>query len=104
MTILYVINAKDNLNKFYDEIETKLCDEKLAFGRNLDALHDLLTGDFGKLLYNKQNKIKTELLVYNSNLLSSKIKKMFEKAEIESEEYYEPFYTHSYKWLTITLK
>ena len=104
MTISYVINAKDNLNNFYDEIEKKLCNENSKFGRNLDALHDLLTGDFGKLLYNKQNKIKTELLVYNSNLLTTKIKKIFEKAEIESEEYYDPFYTHSYKWLTITLK
>ena len=103
MTSVFEIVAKENLTEFYDEIEFVLCEKKLGFGRNLDALNDLLTGGFGKLYHNKQKKIKTELIVKKSKLLTPKIRKIFEEANIESENYYDPHYVYSYKWLTITL-
>ena len=58
MTTIFEIEVKDNLTEFYDEIELILCEEKSGFGRNLDALNDLLTGGFGKLYHNKQKKLK----------------------------------------------
>jgi hypothetical protein len=96
------IVAKENLADFYDEIEDKLCGGKNSgFGRNLDAMWDVLTGDFGKLRGNKREKRMTTLVVQNSNLLTPKIHQMFKDAIINSEHYYEPHYTHSHKWLTI---
>ena len=85
MTLIYNIKAKENLTEFYDEIESKLCENNSGFGRNLDALRDLLIGGFGKLYNSKQEKIKTELLVQKSKLLTPKIRKIFEEAEYESE-------------------
>ena len=96
--------ATENLTDFYDNIELNLCDNNSGFGRNLDALRDLLIGNFGKLYNNKQEKIKTELIVQKSKLLTSKIRKIFEEANIESEIYYNQNDIYSYKWLTIILK
>lgn len=101
MTLIYSI--KENLTDLYDEIESNLCENNSGFGINLDALRDLLIGGFGKLYNNKQKKIKTELLVQKSKLLTSKIRKIFEESEYESEIYYNENDTYSYKWLTIIL-
>ena len=103
MTLIYNIKAKENLTEFYDEIELILCENNSGFGRNLDALRDLLNGGFGKLYNNKKDKIKTEIVVLKSKLLAPKIIKIFEEANIESEIYYEENNTYSYKWLTIIL-
>ena len=81
MTTVFRIVAKENLTEFFDEIESVLYEKKkkgTGFGRNLDALSDLLTGGHGKLYHNKQNKIKTEIIVQNSKLLTPKIRKIFE--------------------------
>ena len=100
---VYTIVAKENLTELYDEIELHLCDTNSGFGRNLDALNDVLTGGFGKLYKNKTEKIKTLLIVKNSSTLPQNVRKIFEQAISASKEYYDPHYIYSYEWLTINL-
>lgn len=101
MTAVYTIVAKADLSELYDEIGINLCGGKSGFGRNKDALFDVLTGGFGKLYYDKQNKTTTKLIVKQSNLLTPEIRKIFEEAIIESANYYDPHFLYSYKWLSI---
>lgn len=39
-------NNFDDMESFYDEVERKICPEFDGFGRNLDALNDVLYGGF----------------------------------------------------------
>lgn len=42
-------NEFSDLNSFYDEAQRKLCPEFAGFGKNLDALDDVLDGGFGTI-------------------------------------------------------
>ncbi len=50
MKVVFKIVAKENLTELYNEIEKVLCEGKSGFGRNLNALSDLLTGGFWKII------------------------------------------------------
>lgn len=104
-TKVYNIVANESLSIFYDEIEEHFCDKNSEFGRNMDALNDLLTGGFGFLYDDKQNKVDTTIIVHKSHLLSPKMRLLFARAMEESAEYYDSsgLYSHTYNWLTITL-
>ncbi|HMI09668.1 MAG TPA: barstar family protein [Candidatus Saccharimonadales bacterium] len=62
-------NSFQDINGFYDEIHKKLCPDLEGFGRNLDALNDVLRGGFGvheygkplELIWKNSQKSKTEL-------------------------------------------
>lgn len=77
------LTATDDLTQLYDQVEIVLCAElNSGFGRNLDALYDVLTGGFG-LIYNSNTNtddIIYNINVYNSKLLSPKILKIFKAA------------------------
>ena len=80
----------DNLIELYNQVEIVLC-EKLnsGFGRNLDALYDVLTGGFGIIYYtnlNKTNDIIFNINVSKSKLLTPKMYKLFEEANEYNKE------------------
>ena len=80
----------DNLTELFDQVEIILCGKlKSGFGRNLDALYDVLTGGFG-LIYNT-NLNQSNQLIYNINvskskLLTPKVYKLFEEANEYNKE------------------
>ncbi len=47
----------DNLESFYDEIQRLFCPGFVGFGRNLDAVNDLLHGGFGVFAYEEPIEI-----------------------------------------------
>lgn len=73
---IYIINASNNIEDFYDEIENKLCQNKSGFGRNLDALVDILRCGFGNLYLHYKNKDKIKIYINKYKLLSNKLKKI----------------------------
>jgi len=68
---IYNITAYEDISKFYDEVQHILCNDWKYFGRNLDALYDIVTN--GYIDY----KIDTEINIINSKLLAPKVKKVF---------------------------
>jgi RNAse (barnase) inhibitor barstar len=58
---------------------------KSGFGRNLDALYDVLTGGFG-LISNKSNQTIYNINVSKSKLLTPKVYKLFEEANEFNKE------------------
>lgn len=73
--IVYKILGKEDSDEFYDQIEIMLCGKlHSGFGRNLDALVDVLTGGFGKLNSHLQHRDKVVIQIIKSKILPNKIK------------------------------
>ncbi|NWF95738.1 MAG: barstar family protein [Candidatus Thorarchaeota archaeon] len=47
-----------SVDGFYDEVQRVLCPDFSGFGRNLDALNDILRGGFGTFEYGDQIRIR----------------------------------------------
>jgi len=62
-----------NLYDFYNEVEIKLCGGlNSGFGRNLDALIDVMTGGFGELQFITSNEV-VNIYIKKSKLLDNKL-------------------------------
>ena len=87
----FIIEADYDYDKFYNTIELVLCGGlKSGFGRNLDALNDVLRGDFGILQKNKINKIPTIIKITKSKKnLRPVLKNVIETAIESSSIYYD---------------
>lgn len=65
---------------YYNEIEKIFYGKlKSGFGRNLDALNDLINNGCGKLFIHYKNNEKVILYLINSKKLNQKIKNIFNK-------------------------
>jgi RNAse (barnase) inhibitor barstar len=71
---IYNINCYEDISNFYDEVQHILCDDWKYFGRNLDALYDIVVN--GYTGYTGE----TEINLINSKYLTPKIKKVFTDA------------------------
>lgn len=99
---IYKIDGK----KFIKDIINTFCSNYGSEIVSLDAIYEILCGDYGLLVANKKNKINTTIIVKNSDCLFGAQHKLLEDVNDRANEYYEgPYneYTQTYKWLTIKL-
>jgi RNAse (barnase) inhibitor barstar len=76
---MFVLNGEKikSLDSFYDEVQEVLFGGGKGFGRNLDALVDLLRGGFGVFDYNERI-----VIIWKNYHLSSRFEKKKEVIEI----------------------
>lgn len=71
----------ENIELFYDEIEINLC---TLFGRNLDALCYLFTGNCG-ILKEATTTNRFHIHIKKSKLLEENVKQLFEQCNKENK-------------------